>query len=122
MAKKALALRDFEHYILIMNEPDPKRVTELGEAVHNYNGTNWDEYIEEIVYNANYARFSQNSDLKYALLSTGSKMLVEASPNDRVFGIGLAASDPNAKIPSKWNGKNILGSVLGRVRDAIKLS
>ena len=69
-----------------------------------------------------HARFSQNSDLKYALLSTGSKMLVEASPNDRVFGIGLAASDPNAKIPSKWNGKNILGSVLGRVRDAIKLS
>ena len=119
MAKKALLFHDYSSYSAIMKEPDPKKDKALGKAVKNYDHDAWHNCNEEIIYNANYAKFSQHPQLKEELLATGNKILVEASPYDRIYGIGLEASDPNAKDPGKWKGKNLLGIVLGRVRESL---
>ena len=65
-------------------------------------------------------QFSQNEDLKKALMDTEGTVLVEASPVDRLWGIGLAADDERAKRKSTWRGENWLGYVLTDVRDCIK--
>ena len=120
MAKKALLFRDFPCYTDIMNEPDPKKDKALGKAIKNYDHSIWHSCNEEIIYNANLAKFTQHPELKEVLLGTGNKTLVEASPYDKIYGIGMEASDPDATNPGKWKGKNILGVVLGRVREALK--
>jgi len=71
------------------------------------------------VFAGNYARFSQNPDQRELLFATRGTTLVEASPHDRVWGIGLAADDPRALDRSQWLGLNLLGEALTRVREAL---
>lgn len=65
-------------------------------------------------------QFSQNDDLKTILFSTYPKTLVEASPFDKIWGIGLRKDDPGAWNKSTWLGKNLLGEILTRVRDKLR--
>ena len=121
MAKKALLFKDYENYILIMNEGDPQRCKALGKQVRNFDAATWDRYKEEIVYNGNYAKFDQNMKArKHYLFNTGDTILAEASPFDTVWGIGLAATDPDATNPAKWKGENLLGKILMRVRSELR--
>lgn len=120
MAKKALLAGDLQRYTLIMNEPDPAKCKQLGKQVKNLNVGAWDRCKEEVVYHANLAKFSQNEDALQALLSTGEKILAEASPYDTIWGIGMEASDPNSTKPEKWKGKNLLGKVLMKVREQLQ--
>ena len=92
-----------------------------GKLVHNFKGHRWDECKEEIVYRANLAKFSQNYDIKSILLKTGNAILAEASPYDRIWGIGCSADDPKAMHPDLWKGENLLGHALMRVRDELAL-
>jgi ribA/ribD-fused uncharacterized protein len=64
----------------------------------------------------NLAKFGQNPSLKAYLLATGDKVLVETSPLDKIWGIGLAAGDPHASNPAEWQGQNLLGFALMAVR------
>ncbi len=68
------------------------------------------------------AKFSQNKDLKIFLLSTGNKVLVEASPYDKVWGVGLTKQDENITDPNNWLGINLLGFALMTVRDMLRHS
>ncbi len=68
-----------------------------------------------IVTGANQAKFGQNKDLRDYLLGTGDRILVEASPLDRIWGIGLAADDPRAEQVSTWQGQNLLVGGRGNV-------
>lgn len=121
MAKKALLFKDYERYVLIMNEKDPQKCKALGKDVRNFDAAVWDRCKEEIVYNGNYAKFDQNmKERKYYLFNTGETILAEASPLDTVWGIGLEASNPDATDPSKWKGQNLLGKILMRVREELK--
>lgn len=120
MAKKALLFKDTRTYNKIMAESDPATCKSLGKSAANFNQVLWDSCKEEIIYNANYAKFSQNPTLKAALLATGDAIIAEASPYDKVWGIGLKATDPNAQNPRKWQGQNLLGKALMRVRDELK--
>jgi ribA/ribD-fused uncharacterized protein len=72
------------------------------------------------VVRASLAKFGQNAELRSYLLETGDKVLVEASPVDRVWGIGLAADDPRAEQPSEWTGLNLLGFALMRARATLR--
>jgi ribA/ribD-fused uncharacterized protein len=72
------------------------------------------------VYRGNLAKFEQDGRLADALLHTGHRTIVEASPLDTIWGIGLAKDDPDAQVPSRWRGTNWLGVALMRVRDAIR--
>ena len=88
--------------------------------VHNFESAQWNACKEEIVFNANYAKFTQHPQLKVQLLATGDATLVEASPYDSVWGIGMGASNPDANNPTKWKGQNLLGGILERVRSELK--
>ena len=120
MAKKALLFKDFENYILIMNAEDPAKDKEYGRLVRNFESRLWRSCNAEIIFHANLAKFSQNPELKEVLLKTGDLMLAEASPVDRNYGIGLEATDPAAKDPANWTGKNLLGETLMKVRSALR--
>jgi len=65
-------------------------------------------------------KFSQNPRLQAQLLATDDDILVEASPYDKIWGVGLRETDPRINDPSQW-GKNFLGKCLGRVRDALRV-
>jgi ribA/ribD-fused uncharacterized protein len=71
------------------------------------------------VVRGNFAKFSQNAELKEFLLQTSSRVLVEASPYDQVWGIGLIESDERANDPAQWNGLNLLGFALMEVRSRL---
>lgn len=118
MSEKALLFKDMEMLKQILNTKDPATCKKLGRKVKNFDSEIWNEHSQKIVFKGNYAKFSQNSRLKELLLSTGDKVLVEASPFDKIWGIGMrpckAAEDHN-----NWRGKNQLGYTLTRVKKAI---
>lgn len=88
--------------------------------IPNFDEQYWNKVREEKMYTAVYEKFRQNPWLKKELLSTGNKMLVEASPYDKVWGIGLAPDDHRALDPSQWRGDNLLGKVLNDVRASFR--
>lgn len=65
------------------------------------------------------AKFTQHPDLAGVLARTGTQVLVEASPVDRIWGIGRAAGDPDALRPSRWLGLNLLGFALMEARERL---
>lgn len=115
MAKKALMFNDFETYQLIMKSNSPREHQQLGRTVKNFIKPTWDLYAKEIVYNGNFARFSQNQDQLDLLMSTKGK-LTEASPYDVIWGVGLGENDPLILDEKNWKGTNWLGEVLSLVR------
>lgn len=120
MAEKAYAFGDEHIWHEIMAAYDPLIIKKLGRRVRNFNGYVWNIYCNEVVKSGNLAKFTQNTKLKEFLLSTGDKILVEASPKDTIWGIGLSADDPNVCIPDRWPGENRLGFILMEVRDIIR--
>lgn len=121
MAKKAALFGDFEIMNQIINTNSPVDVKKLGREVKNYSDAIWLENRYEIVKTGNFYKFSQNAELQKFLLSTGEKVLVEASPVDAIWGIGLASDHKNANNPKEWKGLNLLGFTLMEVRDELKL-
>ena len=99
---------------------DPKEIKALGRTVRNFDQKLWDAFKYPLVLTGNYNKFVQNAKLRNFLLSTGDSILVEASPYDRIWGIGLSANDPRAKDPQQWLGRNLLGFALMEVRDEIR--
>ena len=119
MAKKALLFNDEEIFKKIMSESNPKKIKALGRKVKEFYAEAWEENCDEFVYDANFAKFSQNQDLKYFLLSIEGT-LVEASPYDKIWGIGLTADNPKALSQDTWDGENKLGFILTNVKEALK--
>jgi len=68
----------------------------------------------------NYAKYDQSSRLRNTLLSTEDKIIVEASPYDNIWGIGLHWREDDCLDPAKWKGQNLLGKALMEVRKQLK--
>jgi ribA/ribD-fused uncharacterized protein len=119
MYAKALLFgdRDTAERILVAETPAEQQI--IGRTVRGFDEAVWVLFREGIVYVGNYARFSQNPDQRELLFATRGTTLVEASPHDRVWGIGLAADDPRALDRSQWLGLNLLGESLTRIREAL---
>ena len=107
---------DNETLAKIMGSTDPKVCKKLGKQVVGFAPDKWDAIKEDVVYKGNMAKFTQNEDLRRALLETGDATLAEASPYDAIWGIGRKASERLAQVPEKWKGTNLLGKALMRVR------
>ena len=122
MAKKALAMGDVEYYVLIMHETDPKKIKDLGRGIRGFDSKKWDLCKEKIIYDGNVAKFFQNKGLALRLLTTEDAILAEASRYDMIYGIGYFETDPEAKIPEKWKGQNLLGKTLMKIRDELRLN
>lgn len=117
MAMKAAFFCDFETQEKIMKTLEPSRQKSLGRTVKNFNVEEWSKVSRKFVYAANYAKFTQHPDLYKILMATGNKEIVEASPYDRIWGIGLGANDPRAQDKSQWQGLNWLGECIMKVRE-----
>ena len=103
----------------IMKVHSPKFQKRLGRTVANFNQSVWDSNCEVIMIRANRLKYSQNPELKQRLVNTGNKEIVEASPYDKIWGIGLNPYDPNVEDKTKWKGENKLGKCLMIVRDEL---
>ena len=119
MYRKALLFSDHDAAEKIRRAPNPGAAKALGRSVRGFVDSIWLEHRSPIVVDGNYAKFSQSEALREYLLSTKQRVLVEASPVDRVWGIGLAADDEHVQNPLKWRGLNLLGFALMRVRERL---
>lgn len=118
MYQKALLFNDFEIAEQILNETDVRQIKALGRKVKDFDNELWDKHKEDFMYNACYAKFSQNDELKDFLLNTGNREIVEASPVDNIWGIGFS-SDRAMENIDKW-GQNLLGKTLTKVRAELR--
>lgn len=121
MSEKALFFKDFETRKEIMSTDNPRIQKELGRKVKGFNAEEWSKVAKQIVFRGNLAKFTQNPELKRALMETGTKTIVEASPYDTIWGIGLGEEDPRALDRATWKGLNWLGEVVTDVREFIKI-
>ena len=119
MASKARLFEDKETLDLILKSSDPKEIKALGRQVKGFDADVWNEAKHLVIVNGNFRKFTQNPALRDYLLATGDRFLVEASPYDTIWGVGLSADDPRIGDPSLWRGQNLLGFALMEVRDEI---
>lgn len=119
MAQKASLFGDDEMLSAIMQTSNPKEMKAYGRAVRNFDKEKWEEVCYEIVKKGNLAKFSQNPELWEFLKGTRARILVEASPRDRIWGIGMGKTNPDAECPIKWRGTNLLGFALTETRDLL---
>jgi len=120
MAQKALLFGDHAIHDKIVQCTHPNDAKRLGREVRDFDAAVWEAERMNIVVCGNQAKFSQDARLWDYLLGTGERVLVEASPVDRIWGIGLAADHAHANDPSKWDGLNLLGFALMTVRDMLR--
>jgi ribA/ribD-fused uncharacterized protein len=122
MWSKARLFGDDDSAAAILAAKSPADAKRLGRAVRNFREPVWEQHRLDIVVRANLAKFGENAALRAYLLATGERVLVEASPVDRVWGIGLAAGDQHAENPLRWRGLNLLGFALMDVRERLTLT
>lgn len=120
MAEKARLFRDAEALESILKAPTPADAKALGRKVRGYDDAAWGAARFDAVVRGNLAKFGQHPDLRAFLLATGERVLVEASPRDTIWGIGLGAQNPDASSPQRWRGRNLLGFALMAVRDQLR--
>lgn len=116
MAEKARLFEDEEHHKLIIESKTAGAAKALGRKVRSFKDSLWDKERSNIVVAGNMAKFGQNDSLREVLLQTKKRVLVEASPRDRIWGIGLGAANPKSGHPREWRGLNLLGFALMEVR------
>jgi ribA/ribD-fused uncharacterized protein len=117
MAQKALLFNDQEQYQHIITCHSPAEAKKLGRAVKNFDAAAWSAAAYKLVTEGNIYKFAQHEMLKQYLLQTGDAVIVEASPFDKIWGIGTKAYETN---PFNWKGENLLGFALMEVRDTLK--
>lgn len=119
MAEKAKLFGDDQIRKQILGSKHAKQVKSLGRMVSGFKEDIWSEKCFDIVKRGNMAKFSQNKELYEFLVNTKQRILVEASPVDKIWGIGLAKDADNIENPLTWRGKNLLGFTLMEVRDEL---
>jgi len=117
---KAKVFEDENSALKILGALHPRDQKQHGRQVSGFVEAEWALRRERIVAAGCYAKFSQNPELRDALLATGSTRLVEASPYDRIWGVGLGERDPRILDPQQWRGMNLLGVALTSVRERLR--
>jgi len=116
MAQKAKLFNDMACYQKIIDAKSAGEAKALGRTVQNFDEIIWCEQRFDIVVQGNVLKFNQNKLLSEFLANTGQRVLVEASPVDKIWGVGLAVNHPNIENPNLWKGLNLLGFALMEVR------
>ncbi len=119
MAEKARLFRDEDIRLRIMATADPRDQKALGRKVRYFDADRWNAVARDVVYRGNRAKFTTHRDLMTILFNTEGTTIVEASPLDTIWGIGLGADSPDAQDRATWRGTNWLGEVLTRLRDTL---
>lgn len=117
MAEKAALFDDQDIRAQVLDAPTANAAKALGRKVRGFDEKVWLQHRYDIVVRANQAKFSQNPPLNEYLQHTGSRVIVEASPVDSIWGIGLAQDHADVNNPNLWKGLNLLGFALMQLRD-----
>lgn len=120
MAAKARLFEDEEAERRVLAAGHPSQAKNAGRLVRGFDEQTWRRERFGIVVEGSVHKFTAHEDLRAFLLNTGDRVLVEASPVDRVWGIGLAADDEAANNPERWRGPNLLGFALMQARDRLR--
>ncbi len=118
MVMKARLFKDKKAEQAILDTAYPATMQEIGRTVRGFDQRIWDTSCYGIVYQATLLKFQQNATLLTKLKATAPCQIVEASPDDSRWGIGLAETDVRALNPKKWKGTNWLGHALTTARDS----
>lgn len=119
MAKKAEVFEDYEIQEKILKSNNPRDIKALGRKIKNFTEEKWNEHKIPIVAQGSYLKFTQNKSLLDEMMEDKDLILVEASPYDRIWGIGLAPDNDDVLDINKWNGQNLLGVCLTLAREQI---
>lgn len=119
MAKKASLFNDDQSVERILKADKPGEVKDIGRRIQNFDEQLWNKEKFRIVVEGSTEKFGQNIRLKDFLLATKRKVLVEASPTDVIWGIGLAQDAKQIEDPHTWRGQNLLGFALMEAREAL---
>lgn len=120
MWKKAEFFGDEEMAELILHTQNPKQAKALGRKVRGFDAEKWAMVSYPIMIAVNAEKYNQNPRLREKLLATSDKTLVEASPYDKIWGIGLSEDDDRCLDEHQWQGMNLLGKALMQVRTLLK--
>ncbi|KAA6219917.1 NADAR family protein [Streptomyces filamentosus] len=120
MAGKARLFGDADAERAALAAPTPAQAKNAGRLVRGFDETVWARERFGIVVAGSVHKFASDEGLRSYLLGTGGRVLVEASPVDRIWGIGLAADDPGARDPARWRGLNLLGFALMEARERLR--
>ncbi|MFJ9470078.1 NADAR family protein [Streptomyces caniferus] len=120
MAGKARLFDDAEAERCAIAAGHPKQAKDAGRRVRGFDEETWRRHRFGLVVEGSVHKFGQDAALREFLLGTGSRVLVEASPLDRIWGIGLAADDERAADPARWRGLNLLGFALMAARQTLR--
>jgi len=119
MHQKAVLFGDEKTGQMILDSESPGKQKSLGRKVKPFDPVLWSSKAQDIVAKGSYHKFTQNADMLEKLLATQGTTLVEASPRDRLYGIGMGAKNPLALDRKTWKGRNLLGEILTKVRQQI---
>jgi ribA/ribD-fused uncharacterized protein len=119
MAGKARLFRDEQALAAVLAAEDPKAVKAAGRSVRGFDEQAWAATRFDLVVDGNVAKFRHNPELGVFLAATRPRVLVEASPRDCIWGIGMTSGHSDAARPSRWRGTNLLGFALMNVRDQL---
>lgn len=119
MWRKALLFEDAAVAAEVLGVGHPSQAKKLGRQIRDFDEIVWERARFDIVVAGSVAKFGQDDALRKYLAGTGSRVLVEASPVDRIWGIGMAAEDPDVADPARWQGLNLLGFALMRAREEL---
>ncbi|MEU5629039.1 NADAR family protein [Streptomyces tendae] len=120
MAGKARLFADAEAERRVLAAAHPAGAKKAGRLVRGFDEAVWERERFRIVVEGSVHKFASDPALRAFLLGTGGRVLVEASPVDRVWGIGLAADDEAAQDPERWRGPNLLGFALMAARERLR--
>lgn len=119
MAHKAWLFGDERSAARILEARSPALAKDLGRRVSGFDDATWTQHRYDVVRRAGEAKFAAHPELAAYLAGTRHRVLVEASPVDRIWGVGLASDDERIDTPSRWRGLNLLGFALMEARAAL---
>lgn len=119
---KAITFGDLATASKIMKTDDPNQCRKLGRQVKGYKDSEWEKIRYDVFYTLNWAKYNQDKELQKKLLDPqfDGKKFVEASPIDKIWGIGYAENNPNIEYAQIYWGKNYLGRILTNIRKRLK--
>lgn len=119
MLGKALLFGDAASAVKIITARSPDVVKALGRKVAGFNEEVWERERSNIMVAGLMLKFGAEP-LRSYLLETGDALMVECSPTDKIWGVGLKIGDLGAFRPETWKGKNLLGLALMEARKRLR--
>ena len=93
----------------------------MGRDVHPFDQQLWNEHLDDVAFEVVYQKFAASPNMRSLLLSTGDKIIAEATIKDNIWGIGIDVGDPRVQDPKQWKGINVLGFALMKARAQLRI-